>query len=177
MLAMTGTKKSKNLLDLLADKDALAAAIEAHQRATDARDKSSSEYRNAKAEAEAVFERLKHEREEQNDREQELYAKSQELVRFSAELNSKSQQLDDQARAIAKTREDAGKEYVERQLEIQKQLDIIRNKNLLLEQRQDVLNQAVADADKQHKSLDSWQLSLAKREQAILELANLLKGV
>lgn len=175
-MMLGGNTGRRNVLNLLADPEALKASIDAHNKASEARLKSAEEYKKAKDEAQESIKHLDLKLAAHSDYERQLDARQKALDDLSGKLNDqisdynkKSKELDE-----AVSRLDA--EQRAHLQNIQQTRLHITQKEMQLTQQANELNERSAEVIRRHEELSHRESIIKQREAEIVEFADRLRG-
>jgi hypothetical protein len=169
-----GSRRGNNVLELLADSNALKSAIEAHNQATEARNKSAEEYKKAKADALEAIDKLNQKQGAYDLREQELNARKKSLDDYNNELDK--QFIDHKAKV---SEFEAAKSKLEKDKEdhlqsIQQTKLYLNQKDMQIAKRDNDLGVRESEALKYDALLKKRELLVFEREQFILMVGDKL---
>src|SRR6266853_5882000 len=169
--------RNKNIIDLLANSEALRASIDAHTKATEARLRSSEEHRKAKSEAEEIIRQLDHKVSSDNVRQQALDARQKVLDDLSGKLNDQIADYNFKHRNLEDSKAELARQKSDQQQILQRMTNDILAKDQTANQKHLHLEQQLMEAAKRHHDLSIKETSLIQRENEILAFANRLKGL
>ncbi len=173
---MGGTGRSKNIIDLLADSEALKAAIDSHNKATEARLKSAEDHRKSKAEALETLEQLRKKKVEHDVRNAGLDQVKQHLDSVAASLNYRETELNQRHEELTQAQAKLQHQNIEQQQILKKMTDDVLAKDERANQKHKDLDQKLLAADKLGEELRQREISVARREALLQDVALKLKG-
>jgi hypothetical protein len=148
-----GGRRSRDVLDFLADPEKAKAAVDAHRAAADAHTKAADDYKQKRLAALEVLAQLRQKQTEHDERERQLNARHNALDDLNGELNAQI------AAYNAKDKElDIEKETFHREQAEFQQMTVQSNQNWTLK---------MTNADRRHQELDLREAKIEERNNVV----------
>ncbi len=171
-----GNNRNKSIIDLLANSDALKAAIDSHNKATEARLKSAEDHRRAKEAASATLNQLKQRQVEHDERERQLDARQKTLDHFSGQLNDQLADCNSRGRDLQVLKSELERQKVDQQHILQRMTNEVLAKDQTANQKHLHLEQQLMSVAQRHEELSRREALVLQRETEIVEFADKLRG-
>ncbi|SRR5258706_1418227 len=170
------SNSSKSIIDLLANSDALKAAIDSHNKATEARIKSAEDHRKAKEDASVILNQLKHKQNEHDERERQLVDRQQILDKLSGQLNDQIADYNFKHRNLEESKTELARQKSDQQHILQRMTNEVLAKDQAANQKHLHLEQQLMSVAQKHEELSRREALVLQRETEIVEFADKLRG-
>jgi len=174
MLGSGASKPRKNILDLI-DSGQFESHLKAMNSATEARNKSAEDFRKAKADAEDAIHRLNLRRTEHSQKQDELAERGRRLDELSSDLNARLTQYEQDKAEFEFAKQEFETTKQEHQRVFKASMDVVASKDHEAKQKLSQGEQRLMSATQYEQELDKRESSVSRREQFLVDCADMLR--